>query len=221
MLASGQIGAGIAGGSWVVAGLVLLLALRGAPWRQLARGGRVHLLLGAALALFLLWSLRAGVTPGLSLHYLGMTTVTLVLGWELAVVAGALALVALGLRLGLDPYALGANLVVTVMIPALWTYLLWRWVDAHLPRHFFIYVYVCAFAGAAVAALLSAVAVAGLLVVSGAYPWEKIGYDYLAYLPLLVLPEGIINGMVITGLIALRPQWVRTYQDPEVPPPGE
>jgi uncharacterized membrane protein len=217
MLAAAQAGPGAIAFGAVVAAVTLIVAARRAPWAALTGGGRLHLLLGVAVVLFLFWNLRAGVTAGLSLHYLGVTAATLILGWELAVFAGLLALAGLALRLGLEPMALPLNLLVTVILPALWTHALWRWVDRRLPRNFFIYVYLCAFVGAAVAALLSALAVACVVLLSGAYGWDRIAHDYLVYLPLLALPEGIINGMIMTLLVALRPHWVRSYEDPPRP----
>lgn len=192
---------------------LLVYALRHAAWRRLWRAEQLNIFLAGCAFLVVLWSLRAGVSEGLALHYLGVTTMTLVFGWPLAVLGATLALGAMGTMLEMDWAAFGVNALVTGAIPALVTHALARWVERRLPANFFIYVYLCAFLGGVLAVLTSALLVAALLALSGAYPLEKISYEYLAYLPMLVLPEGIINGMVVTVLVALKPEWVSSYDE--------
>lgn len=73
---------------------ILLLALWRLPWGVLARERNIqHLLFGAAVVLMLMWTLRAGISPGLSIHFMGMTTLTLMFGWDLAICAGSAALI--------------------------------------------------------------------------------------------------------------------------------
>lgn len=190
---------------------VLIQSIRKAPWRSLLRFERLNIFLAACAFLVVLWSLRAGVSQGLALHYLGVTTLTLVFGWPLAVLGSGVVLAVLGLAKGLDWAAFGINAWVTGVVPVLLTHALHRLVDRRLPKNFFIYLYLCAFLGGMLAILASAVLVAGLLALSGAYPVAKISYEYLAYLPLLVLPEGILNGMVMTMLLVLKPEWVSSF----------
>ncbi len=52
---------------------VMWRALAGAPWWQLYQPGRLHLFLGSVLGIAVLWSLSAGISPGLSLHYGDLT----------------------------------------------------------------------------------------------------------------------------------------------------
>src|SRR5690606_8989071 len=57
---------------------VLCWALWRMPWLELFSDmRRQHLLFGTVLALFLLWLVRRDFDSGLSLHFLGMTAVTL------------------------------------------------------------------------------------------------------------------------------------------------
>jgi uncharacterized membrane protein len=90
---------------------------------------------------------------------------------------------------------------------------LYRFSIRRLPLHFFIYVYINAFLGGALAILASSILVSLLLWMSGVYEMGHISREYLAYLPLLALPEGFVNGMVMTGLVALKPEWVCTFDD--------
>ena len=65
---------------------VLVVAVRTVDWRGFRRDEALqHSFYGAALVLALLWQMRAGLSPGLGIHILGITAVTLMTGWGLAV----------------------------------------------------------------------------------------------------------------------------------------
>ena len=75
---------------WIMLALSVLIVsrlIRRAPWRRLLDSSQLNLLLGFAVGLTLLWSLRAGVKPGLSLHMLGAMAATLTLGPWLGLLA--------------------------------------------------------------------------------------------------------------------------------------
>ena len=75
--------------------LVVLQALRAAPWRTFLASSKLqHVFLGASLALFLMWSFEVGVRPALGFHFLGATVYTLMFGWSLAVIGASLLIVA-------------------------------------------------------------------------------------------------------------------------------
>jgi len=192
--------------------VILVQALRYAPWRALIQGRRVHLVLAAAVSLMALWALRAGVSPGLTIHFLALTSVTLMLGWELALLAGTLALVGVSLATSAPATGFAANALVTVVVPVAISYGIFRLVDARVP-HLMTYVLLCAFLGSAVAIVASSLAAATMLAISGAYTWQQMGYEYLGYLPLVALPEGLLNGTIMTAMVMLRPDWIRTYDD--------
>lgn len=71
--------AGSEGVMFALAALGLLALVRWLPWRELAGGVQLNLLLGFAVCLTLMWSMRAGVKPGLNLHLLGAMAATLAL----------------------------------------------------------------------------------------------------------------------------------------------
>lgn len=193
--------------------LLLLVAVRYAAWRRLWYRDQLNLFVVACLGLFALWSLRAGVSPGMALHYLGVTTLTLMFGWPLALVGTALVLAGMIVVWGGEWNAFALNAFVVGALPVLVTQLTLRLSERYLPAHFFIYIYICAFLGAALAMLASVLLGFGLLGLGGAYSVERMSYEYLAYLPLLVLPEAILNGMVMTALVLLRPRWVATFDE--------
>jgi len=97
---------------FVLAALGLFVALLRAPWRRLADGTQLNLLLGFAVGLMLLWSMKAGVKPGLNLHLLGAMAATLALGPWLAVLALALALCGITLNGSIEWGDWPSNLVL-------------------------------------------------------------------------------------------------------------
>jgi len=204
--------------SVMVAGWLLCLgglavaAVR-ADWPQLfVEKALQHTLFGSTVGLAMLWQMRAGLNPGLTVHLLGMTTVTLMLGWSLAVLAGSLALVAMVL-LGREPLgAFGINDLVTVIIPALVTQGIMLW-ERQRFRLFFAYIFVCGFFGAAIAVVAGGVFMVVLLWVFGVYDWDLLVRDYLRYLPLIAMPEALINGMTVTGIMVYFPKRLLTLDE--------
>lgn len=84
----------------LVFALFLALAVRLAPWRKLRDPEQMHVFLGTVVSLLALWHLDAQVQPGLSFHLLGVTAITLMFGWSLAVIGTALALLGVTLSAG-------------------------------------------------------------------------------------------------------------------------
>ncbi len=74
---------------WLLYAPVLLWAILRSPWVELfADRRRQHLLFGTVFALFMLWLVRRDFDTGVSYHFIGMTAVTLLLDWPLAIVGG-------------------------------------------------------------------------------------------------------------------------------------
>ncbi|MBB1520256.1 energy-coupling factor ABC transporter permease [Aquipseudomonas guryensis] len=190
----------------------LLWAIWRTPWVELfSDQRRQHLLCGTVLALFLLWLVRRDFASGLSYHFIGMTVVTLLLGWPLAVLGGLVAqlgLLAVGRQ---DLQALGFNAVLLVLIPVLVSEQCAQLVERRQPRNLFVYIFFCGFFPAALAVLLSLLAGLGVLWLDGLYvmpPWLE---DFAGYLWLIMFPEAFINGMLVTGLVVFYPDWLETF----------
>ena len=79
--------------------------------------------------------------------------------------------------------------------------LIWRLVEAKLLKNFFVYLFVCGFFGAGVAAAVSGLSTGGVLWLDGVYSWSKITHEYVQYLPLIMFPEGLMNGIIMTGML--------------------
>jgi uncharacterized membrane protein len=208
---------GLISGGWLWASallsiLALLLALRSAPWGVLAHERRLqHLLFGATVALMLMWTMRAGISPGLGIHFLGMTTLTLMFGWDLAILSGTLALLGMTV-IGRESWdTLSVNVLCSVVVPALASLAVLRLVEAKLPRNFFVYLFLCAFFGAGVATAVAGMVMALLLWFDGVYPWAKIYLEYVRFLPLIMFPEGLLNGIIMTAMMVFHPDWIRTF----------
>ncbi len=82
-----------------------------------------------------------------------------------------------------------------------------------LPTNLFVYLLGCGFFGAVVAGLASRGANAATLVLSGAWPSERVGEELGVIVALLTLPEGVINGMILSVLTVYRPAWVKEFDD--------
>ncbi|KEP89911.1 energy-coupling factor ABC transporter permease [Aeromonas caviae] len=174
-----------------------------------------HLCLGGAIVLVPLWTLRAGLHEGLEIHFLGLTSLTLLLGWRLALLAPCLTLLLLA-YFGVIPLAdIGWQALIGVALPVATSWLLFLGSWAWLPRHLFVYLFVAAFLGGALSISAKVIASALLMGVSGTYSWHTISADYLSIWPLLLFPEALLNGMTMTLLAVYRPHWVNTFFDRE------
>jgi uncharacterized membrane protein len=203
----------------LIASLLFLVgvwfAFRQADWQRLRTDQALqHSFFGAAVILGVLWQLRAGISPGLSVHVFGITAVTLMLGWGLAVFAGLLALVMVVIA-GQEPWRLFAvNGLITVIVPALASHGIMLWERRRNFRNFFAYIFFCGFFGAGIAVAVAGGTMVAMLWFGGAYSWYELVHDYLRYLPLILLPEGFINGTVVTGLMVFNPERLLTL-DPQ------
>ncbi|QEQ95699.1 energy-coupling factor ABC transporter permease [Neptunomonas concharum] len=212
-----SISEGLLTGLWLwwlhaIYGLALGYAFYRAPWRTVVSNkGLQHLFFGATVLLALMWSMRAGISPGLSIHFLGMTTLTLILGWDLAVLSGSLVLLAMTL-IGKESWdGLSANGLCLVIIPALLSHVIHQWVERLFGKNFFIYLFLCAFLGSAIIIAISGLSMSLLLWFDGVYPWNKIEHEYVRYLPLIMFPEALMNGILMTGIMVFYPDWIRTF----------
>lgn len=200
-----------------LAGWLLYLPLLGwalwrAPWLELCSDlRRQHLLGGTALVLFLLWLVRRDFDSGLSYHFIGMTAVTLLLDWPLAVLAGCVAqlgMVALGRQ---DLAALGVNGLLLVAIPVAVTEICALRVERAQPRNLFVYIFFSGFFAAALAVLLCVGAGFAVLWMDGLFPMPPWLGDFIGYLWLVMFPEAFINGMLVTALVVFYPDWLETF----------
>ena len=194
-----------------------LWAMRTSPWRELADAGRLNLWSGTVVILVLIWSMKAGVKPGQDLHLLGATLFTLMFGWRLAIMGLSLVLAGVSLNAHVlghpawEAYALSA--LVTVVIPVVVANSVRMLAERHLPQHFFVFVFVVAFLGSALAIVSTGLASTSLMWLAGVYPLHALLDDYLPYYFLLGFAEAWLNGAMITVLVVYLPHWVGSFDD--------
>lgn len=199
--------------AWLVLLAFMSWNVIGAPWHLLVENRLRGVWTGATVLLAGLWWMQAGAHAGLTFHLLGLTAMVLMFGWRLAMISG---FIALGLLASLGVYdwaAAGVNGLIGVVLPVLLADRLHGIVYLWLPKHFFIYLMVAAHFSSML--VIAAVIISGgmVLLLLDAQPWARVGNDYLLFLPMIILPEGFLNGAVLTMLTLLRPAWVRSFDD--------
>lgn len=202
--------------SWVAHPLFLLVlsyAVYTAPWAQLKVKERQNVIGATLVFLLLIWSMKAGITPGLTFHLLGATLLTLMLGWQLALVGLSLVSAGLVLNDAFDVMSYSLNMLLMAVIPVLISQGVFRLSERFLPHHFFVYVLVDAY-------FCSALAIGGtigistvLLVGLGPYSYQQLLQEYLPFAPFMLFAEGFFTGMLVAAMVLMKPEWVATFDD--------
>ena len=192
---------------------VLLHAIRHAQWWRLRNSADLNVLFGMTMAVAVLWVFRAGFYQGLSLHLLGATLLTLMFSWAFALMSMSVVILITSLFMQDGMLAFGMNALLFGAFPVGFSFLIYRNVDRYLPNHFFIYIFLNAFFGAALTIAVVGLASAGVLYLADVYTMEHLSYNFLRYLPLLMFPEAFITGMLMTLFVLYYPQWVTTFDD--------
>jgi len=198
---------------YVLYASLLVAAVSRAPWSVLKDNERMHVYLGSCVGLMVIWTVKAGISPGLSFHYLGATLFTLMFGWRLALVGFSLVLAGTTLSIGGDWLGFAMTLLCKGALPILVSHFLHRLIQEKLPAHVFIYIFLNAFFTAALTVLASSLAVAAILGAAGAYTSQHLLSEYLAFAPLMMFSEAWITGMLIAIFVGYRPEWLSTFED--------
>jgi uncharacterized membrane protein len=192
-------------------GLALLMARR-AAWPMLLDRANLNIFLGATVAVLGLWLIKAGIKPGLNFHLLGATALTLMFRPLFALLALGLITAAISLWQG-QYAAFAANWLLMGALPVGVSWAIFRLVDARLPNHLFIYIFLNAFFGAAIAILAVGLASTAFIALSGAYTLDYLLEEYLPYYLLMAWGEAFATGMMVTLMVVWRPEWVATFDD--------
>ena len=190
----------------------LVLALFFIHWRAIAEDSRVQHVIGfCTMVLMIAWSLRAGISDGLGIHFFLVTAVHLLMGWQLAIWVAALAIggtVVLGLE---SIEGFGINMLVSVIVPLLTNYCIWLAHDRSKATHPFSFIFLVAFLGGAISVIASGMVMTTILWTQDIYSFEQIANEFWVFIPLIAFPEATINGMLISILIFNHPEWVRLF----------
>lgn len=206
-----------AGFFWPTA-LLMLAALLWAIWRAqwsalTANPERVHLVAGGSVACLLLWLLNIHLVDGLVLHLLGITTLTLAIGWCFTVLGGTAALVGFFLLQPVEWHVFPMSVLLTVVMPATLSWSFARALYRPILRHPFVYILGSGFLGGGLVVLLLAVSVYVLLDLQGLDEWTRSAREFWPMLPLLMFSEGFINGMCVAALAIFYPNAMKTFDD--------
>ncbi|PSS56494.1 energy-coupling factor ABC transporter permease [Pseudomonas sp. BBP2017] len=197
---------------WVGYVVLLVWAVARTRWVELFTDSRrQHLLFGTVFALFALWLVRRDFDNGVSYHFIGMTAVTLLLDWPLAIVGGLLAQIGLIWMGRQDLAAMGVNGLLFIGLPVLVTEACAILVERVQPKNLFVYIFCSGFFAAALAALLCLLIGLGLLWYDGLFVMPEWIEDFIGYLWLIIFPEAFINGMLVSALVVFCPEWLETF----------
>lgn len=197
---------------FIPSGVILLWALRKTNWQALrAQPYLQHIFYIACLVLVVLWSIRAGISSGLGIHFMGLTAATLLMGWSLTLIAGAMSLLFVCF-LGLEAFeAFSVNYLISVALPIFTSHGVLTLVQRRLPPNPFVYIFLCGFFNGAFAILCVAIVTALMLGMLGVYSWEEVYHNYFMYLPLMLFPEAFVNGMVVAGVMGTKPELLSSF----------
>ena len=187
--------------------------LKKAAWRQLLDGPRLSVTLGFGVCMMLLWSISAGVKPGLNLHLSGAMAAMLLLEPAFAILALGISLTGIMLNGAIEWQSWPINFIMMCVLPVLVASGIHRLAQRWLPAHFFVFIFFTSFVGAGLTVMVQGAAAALALALSGAYPAEFLLSDYLPYFLLLGFSEAWLSGAVVTLLVVYQPEWVMAFDD--------
>lgn len=194
---------------------VLYKAARWADWGRLKESNQFNAFVGCLMGLAVLWSLRTEVEDGLIWHLSGMVSLTLMFRASLAIIGGSLVLVAMSL-LGLSDWTgFFPTAMIHIVFPALFASTILALTRCYLPKNYFIYVFVNAFAAAGTVMILAAWLTVGALVAAAPEAVARLTETYMTILPLLFFPEAVLNGWIMSVMVGFKPHWVASFRDEE------
>ena len=199
-------------GLWLLAAALGLLIARRAGWRMLLDQANLNIFLAATVCVLGLWLIKTGIKPGLNFHLIGATALTLMFRPLFALFSLALLTAAISIWHG-EYAAFPANWLIMGVVPVAVSWSIYTLVDRKLPNHLFIYIFINAFFGAALAAIAVGLAATGFIALSGVYPIDYLLEEYLPYFFLIAFSEAFITGMLITMMVIYKPEWVATFDD--------
>ena len=137
----------------------------------------------------------------------------MLLGLRWALLSAFLALLGVTI-VGKESWAMfGINGLLGNTLPMVLCYLIYNLSFHKLPRHFFVYVFICAFIPGAILIAFKMFLIGGYYYIDNIHDWVTVKDNYLILIPLLLFPEAMLNGMSMTLLIIYKPTWVYTFYD--------
>jgi uncharacterized membrane protein len=196
--------------------VLLVQALRHAPWDYLRDRHDSNILIASIVLLWLAWQLHTTIpgSPGLEFRLLMATSVTLMFGWAFAFIVIALAQVLMTLQGAAEWGSYTAIVVCNGAVPVAVTLLVYHLSRRRLPRHFFVYIFVCCFLAGALSMLAGRLVGMAALLSGDQYTFFQLQADgYFTLLPITMFPEAFVNGALMTMLVVFKPHWVGSFRD--------
>ena len=198
-------------GAFTVVVPALLWAARTAPWRSFAASEATHLWFATSFGLTGLWSIKAALPSGLVLHLLGVSLFALLVGSRLALIGTALVVAIVTALRDASWSGYAMSLLAMGIVPIVVTTVALRAAKRWLAPDPFVYIFVAAFFGPALAMLAAGGVASAAVVLAGALPAPLVVDQFLPYLLHLGFGEATITGMLVTLLVVYRPTWVATF----------
>ena len=165
----------------------------------------------------LLWQLKASLSIGVSIHLLGATLLTILFGWQLAVIGLTAVLLGTTLIMNFNQVeswqALGLNGIILILIPVFVSYHIVRLIFLRLPHNFFIYIFLSGFANAMVTLGIVGLSSTAILLLSPQLDANTLIHHYLPAYFLIIFPEAFTTGAILTVFVVYRPKWVLSFDD--------
>ncbi|MCW8930389.1 MAG: energy-coupling factor ABC transporter permease [Gammaproteobacteria bacterium] len=176
-----------------------------------------NIFMAVCVALMVLWFMKAGIREGMEYHFLGATLLTLMFGWQLAILGVIIEVIVLVITDVIQWQVLAVNVFLMGVIPVIITSIILSLVERIENNHFIIYFFVGVFANAAITVAVTVYIASLFMVAGGAYTYEYITYEYTPYIFLMIYPEAFLTGLVMVIMIVNFPQWVRSFDDNKYP----
>jgi len=196
--------------------VLLVQAVRSAPWDYLRNREDSNVLFASVVLLWLVWQLRTDLPgiEGLEFRLLLATGVTLMFGWGFAFLAICAAQVLITLQGMAQWGSFAAVVVCNGAVPIAVTVAMYALSRRWLPRHFFVYIFICCFLAGALGMLASRLAGMAVLLSGGAYTFYQMQVEgYFIMVPITMFSEAFVNGAVMTMLVVFKPHWVGSFRD--------
>lgn len=203
---------------WALSGALLYLiamiwSLRTAPWHKVSDKESQHVFLGVTVMVFFLWNSGASIGSGLTFHLLMAALTTLMFGAQFAMISMSLALLGVTALGNAGWIAYGLNAVLMGVIPVLIIWWIAIWSYRYLERNFFVFILLNGFLAAGLASIITLGLSAGVMVWSGIQSIETLEQSFIPYIPLMAIPEGFVNAMLLLALVLMKPEWVSCFTD--------
>ncbi len=163
------------------------------------------------VGMLMIWLLKAGLHQGLEIHLLGLTALTLMFGTRLATLGAVSVYLLLAASGKVAWSSLGWNALMVGVFPILLAAQIHRQVYRRLPHNYFIFVFVSSFLNAILVMIFTMGLLTAFILLTSSHSPELVRSQFLQLTPLLVFPEGFLNGGLMAVLVIYRPLWVMGY----------